>query len=169
MTQIGNYIFLLSALFWIGCVESTSQPQTFYSGYVTPITISRDSLERSVYYASPQPIKYPGKIYIKGKYLYVNERARGIHIIDVSNPASPSIIGFLNIIGNIDIAIKDDALYADNAVDLITIDLRSLPNVNVTSRTRNIFPYLPTPNNRYWYGRSLDPDRVIVGWKDTIN
>ena len=56
---------------------------------------------------SPRALEQPGKMYVKGKYLYVNEIKKGIHIIDNGNPASPKFVTFINIPGNGDIAVRD--------------------------------------------------------------
>ena len=32
---------------------------------------------------APQPLKKPGKIYVRGNYLFINEQGKGIHLIDI--------------------------------------------------------------------------------------
>lgn len=55
--------------------------------------------------------------------MYINERFEGIHVIDNRDPSSPQNVAFLDIPGNIDLAVNGDALYADSYVDLVTIDI----------------------------------------------
>ena len=78
--------------------------------------MERTELEKSVKFRDTQEIENPGKIYYKDQVIYLNEKYKGIHIIDNSNPESPKNIGFINLPGCIDIAIKNNSLFADNAV-----------------------------------------------------
>ena len=58
-----------------------------------------------------------------GNYIFLNEVNKGVHIIDNSNPAKPSIKAFINIPGNVDIAVKGSTLYADLFADLVVVDI----------------------------------------------
>ncbi|MFM8738918.1 MAG: hypothetical protein ACKOC0_01795, partial [Cytophagales bacterium] len=55
----------------------------------------------------------PGKIYVYNKYLFVNEVDLGVHVFDNSDPSAPKDLGFIEILGNRDIAIKDNVIFAD--------------------------------------------------------
>ena len=134
-----------------------------------PILMERDNLEVSVKYRSAQEIVNPGKIYYKDQVIYLNEKFKGVHVIDNSDPANPQNIGFINIPGCIDIAIKNNSLFADNATDLVAIDISNLQNLTLTDRIPNVFPestppdldYIPypfTPSNR-------PRNTVIVAWE----
>jgi len=61
----------------------------------------------------------PGKIYFYNNYIFINEKRAGVHVFDNSTPSSPQNIGFLNIPGNVDIAIRNDIMLADNYIDLL--------------------------------------------------
>jgi hypothetical protein len=117
-----------------------------------------------------QDIKTPGKIYIYGNYIFLNESNEGIHIIDNSNPSAPKNLAFINIPGNIDMAVKGRILYADSYSDLVAFDISNPQNVVAKKFVNNVFPYR---GNYYMYaGSSANPDsvNVIVGWetRDTI-
>ena len=71
-----------------------------------------------------------GKIYFKDHYIFVNEYQKGIHVIDNEDPRNPQIIKFIEIPGNVDMAIADDILYADSYVDLLSIDISDIGNIN---------------------------------------
>ncbi|MCW5921513.1 MAG: hypothetical protein KIS77_04160 [Saprospiraceae bacterium] len=88
---------------------------------------------------APRALRNPGKIYLLGQYLFINERNEGIHVIDNSNPANPQNLFFWNIPGNVDIAIKDKYLYADQYVDLLTIDISDLQNPQLVCRSQDAF------------------------------
>ncbi|MBC8047934.1 MAG: hypothetical protein H7Y00_14145 [Fimbriimonadaceae bacterium] len=101
-----------------------------------------------------------GKIYYMEPYLFVNEINEGIHIIDNSNPSAPKNIAFINIPGNIDIAVKGNTMYADSYIDLVALDISDPMNVTEAGRVENIFP-----DRVYENGWTGDPTQgVIVNW-----
>ena len=83
----------------------------------------------------------PGKIYFYNDFIFINEQREGVHIIDNANPLSPSNIGFLEIPGNVDIAIADQTLYADNYTALLTIDISNINRPQLVKRSEDIFPH----------------------------
>ncbi len=136
-----------------------------------PILMTRSTLESSVALLK-EPVKLvdPGKIYIRDNYLFINEKYKGIHIIDNTDSSNPVKAGFLRIPGCIDMAVKGNILYADNAVDLIAIDVSNPEDITVTKRIKNVFPEL-TPPGQPWipwnYEAGNRPENtVIVGWED---
>lgn len=112
---------------------------------------------------APQEINKKGKIYIFKQYLFINEPQKGIHIYDNANPANPKAVSFINILGNVDIAIKDDVLYADNYVDLLSFDLSNPERPVLISRNEDVFKSVYAYNYP-----SLNLTDVIVGYKDTV-
>lgn len=105
-----------------------------------PIYISRAAANDLIKMEAPRDLVKPGKIYVFGQYLYINEKNEGIHVINNTDPASPQKIGFINIPGNVDLAIKDNMLYADNGVDLVTIDISNRSQARLTQRNERVFP-----------------------------
>ena len=114
---------------------------------------------------APQQLSKPGKIFIRGNYLYINEVDKGVHIYDNSNPSEPRQVSFINIPGNLDVAVSGHYLYADMYSDLLTIDIGDPVNAKLVDTSLNIFAYRTFQNG----GWNANPDRVIVGWdvKDT--
>jgi hypothetical protein len=140
-------------------------PVTTQHGY-KPVYMDKEEA-RDIYYAYPRIIENPGKIYIKGKMIYINEKGKGIHFIDNSNPENPAKKGFLNIPGNHDIAIKGNALYADNFTDLVTIDISDMSEPKITKREYNAFPIEQQmyPANYSGYFECVDTSRgFVVEW-----
>jgi hypothetical protein len=153
--------------FGAGILLSWSEP--FIYGNYAPVYMERSEMENAVKIETAQPLSATGKIYIYGQYILVNERFKGIHIIDNSNPAAPRNIAFLHIDGCIDMAMKNNMLYADNAIDLITLKTSdNFGSVQVTERIRNIFPETESPD-RYWSTYSVNQFRpkngILVAWK----
>ncbi len=149
---------------------ASTDSDDYYNSYeYLPILMERKQLEKSVMYREPQEIVDPGKIYYKDKIIYLNEKYKGIHVIDNSNPSAPQNIGFINVPGCIDMAIKNNSLMVDNAVDLVTVNISEFPQITVVSRIQNTFPECTPPGETYipyMFSASNRPDNtIIVGWE----
>jgi hypothetical protein len=131
-----NFIILLilAAFF---CSDATEETNPVYS----PVYMSYDELRTSYSYDPPQEVSQAGKIYLYTNYMFVNEIYKGIHVIDLTNPASPQNIGFIKIPGSVDIAVKDNILYADSYVDLVAINITDPASPVEISRIPDLFPY----------------------------
>lgn len=140
------------------------EPYTAYS----PILMTREQLNSSVRFEAPQKMSNPGKIYLKGSALYIVEKFKGIHVVNNSDRANPQKIGFIQVPGCVDLAIKGSNLYVDNAVDLVTIDISRISELKVTERISNVFPELVPPDIEYvpsMYSKDNRPDgTVIIAW-----
>jgi hypothetical protein len=111
-------------------------------------------------------ITNPGKIYFKDNYLFVNEVGKGIHVIDNSDPADPKKLCFYEIMGNVDIAIKGNILFADSFIDLVAIDISDVNNPVEINRIENVFPeVMPEGDKWYPYAMVDKSEGVIVDWK----
>lgn len=132
-----------------------------------PILMSRAQLEASIKMLEPLPISNAGKLYQYGHYILVNERYKGVHLIDNSEPAAPKKLGFIQVPGSVDFAVKENVLYVDNAVDLVAISLNDINHIRVSKRVRDAFPaMLPPDNITGSYDKAGAPeDAVIVGWE----
>ena len=68
----------------------------------------------------------------------------------MTDPADPENMGFIEIPGNVDIAIKNNTLYADSYVDLVAIDISDIENPEEVNRVEDVFPYtLPPYDENY--------------------
>ncbi|MDD2346168.1 MAG: hypothetical protein PHY85_08485, partial [Bacteroidales bacterium] len=95
---------------------------------------------------------------------------RGIHVINNSNPESPQNIKFISIPGNYDISIRNNILYADNAKDLVSIDITNLDSVSVKSRIQNVYNEVKQmyPDFATGYFECVDPSKgFVIGWTKT--
>ncbi|WP_338764846.1 hypothetical protein WAF17_00440 [Bernardetia sp. ABR2-2B] len=156
----GILLFGFTACFY---VEDPSEP--IYETEYSPVYISRQDLNNSVKFENARPLKETGKIFMKGSYVFVGERYEGVHVIDNRNPKSPENVGFIAIAGNVDVSTKGNILYADNAVDLVAIDISNLPAIKVVKRVEEIFSeanqVLPPDGGSFDY----DSDKgYIIDW-----
>lgn len=118
-----------------GCgVEYRENPEC--KGYM-----SFEDFRSSVKVEAPREIDNAGKIYVYGDTLLVNEKRKGIHIVDNSDKVNPKNVAFVKVLGNLDMAVKDGYLMADSFMDLVVLDINDLEHIKEVNRTINIFPY----------------------------
>lgn len=96
-----------------------------------------------------QDLQDPGKIYVYGDYLLINEREKGIHIFNNKVPSQPEPINFLAIPGNIDMAIRDNVLFADAYADLWSIDISDPLQPRKVSAVEDVFPLMGMNGEEY--------------------
>ena len=112
-----------------------------YKRPAVPIYMSYQRLRESVQVEAARAPDRLGRVYLYQNYVLLNEKNEGIHIIDNSDPTSPVNLGFIRIPGNTDMAMRDNYLFADSYVDLITLDMNDAANIQVVNRQGNLFPY----------------------------
>ena len=106
-----------------------------------PVYLSWAELRTSVVKTQKRDLVNPGKLYFKDGYIFINEMMNGIHIVNNTDPLNPEIVSFIEIPGNVDMAIKNNILYADSYVDLVALDISDLNNPQEVARIEDVFPY----------------------------
>lgn len=155
----------LTVFFLHGCLkDKVTRTYTI----LTPVYESKDIVLANIKNNTPQSIQAPGKIFLYGNYIFLNEVDKGVHIIDNSNPSNPIKKAFIKIPGNVDIAVKGNTLYADMYADLISVDISDPLNVKLLKDVPGVFQDRNYYNGMYGYFVP-DPNKVIVDWirKDT--
>lgn len=125
--------------------------------------------EQEVKTLPAREIENPGKIYVINEFLLVVDQLKGIHVFDNSDPENPENVGFIQITGSNDVAVRDNILYADQATDLLAIDISNPENVQIASRVKNVFPFgSQYPQEQGVYFECPDPDQgLVIGWEYT--
>jgi hypothetical protein len=157
-------IMILLLMSIVSCKDSSIE----YRKYVAnvPQYMSYDEMRQPAKSVAATPIETAGKIYIQGNLLFVNEKYKGIHVFDNSNPASPVNLTFIDIPGNVDLAVKGNYLYADNYVDLVVLDISTITSPIEVARIKDIFPYtIPEAVEMYPIANIDQEQGVIVGWQ----
>lgn len=155
---------LLVVIGLLSCKDSFVEKRT-YTAYV-PTYMSYEDMRMPVQLKAASPIAEMGKIYMKDQYLFVNEKYKGIHIFDNSNPAAPVNLSFIDIPGNVDLAIKGTYLFADSYVDLVVLNIRDIDDPVEVARIQNIFPYtIPEVDYSFPISRIDQEKGVITGWE----
>jgi hypothetical protein len=149
-------IILLAAFANWSCVDECTQTRTFRT--TVPFQIGMEQVRAGILTESPQDLVKPGKIYAYDNYLIINEVKKGLHIIDNSNPSSPVKLSFLKIPGVIDMAVRDNVLYADSYTDLVALDISNPKSIKEVGRVKNMFNYGLVDGISWYY----DPYSKIV-------
>ncbi|MEA1983954.1 MAG: hypothetical protein U9N39_10455 [Campylobacterota bacterium] len=131
-----THVLITFALFLTGCIEYKDDPICSEYNYVT-----LKEVRASVKVKAPREIQNAGKIYLYENLVLVNEPNKGVHLIDNQDKHNPISVAFIEIPGNIDIAVKNGYLYVDSFVDLLVIDINDLSNIHEISREEDIFTY----------------------------
>ena len=135
---------LLSALLLLATILTLTQckksPSAKYEMIQIPKVISLAEMRSlPVGITKAQTATKTGKIYIYNDYLFINEPNKGIHIYNNTNPNNPVNISFLQIPGNIDLAVHNNILYADSYIDLLAFDITAINNIKLVKRTPEVF------------------------------
>ena len=144
------FLLMLAGLL-AGC--NYNHTETYSYKINEPVVMSMGDFRNSVRVTKEQhQISNYGKICFYNGFLYISESEVGIHIIDNTNPSQPRIVGFIELVGNADLAIRDNLLYADALIDLVWFDITDPVNPKLKGRLENAFPdALPAIDNQYGY------------------
>lgn len=124
----------------------------------TPVYKTLSEVRADMKSSAPQPMQNTGKIYLYGNYIFLNEQNKGVHVIDNTNPSLPKNIGFIHIPGNVDIAVKNNYLFADSYSDIAVLDISDPANAKPVKFLDNVIK----EQNRYWYTNQTNPDSIKV-------
>lgn len=163
------YLLLFVAIgFFYSCDDNNERISYTYK-INEPVLMDASAFRESVKVkTTPVEITKQGKICFYDGYLYISEPDQGIHIIDNRNPSSPQNVGFIELLGNADLSIRNGTLYADSYVDLVWFDISNPAKPSLKGRLEEVFPYAvpPIPNEHgYDYDMCRQRDgKIVVGW-----
>ncbi len=162
MKNKSSALVSFALLLLLGCTLSSCLKDNCRRTYkiFTPVLTKLTDLRASVKSQQPATVVHAGKMFTSGKWIFLNEQNKGIHVIDNSNPAHPVKKSFINIPGNIDLYAKGHMLYADLYCDLVAIDITDPLHIATTKYLTNTFP------DKSGYSTHSNPDsiNVLTGW-----
>ena len=164
--EVLSFLLIATMISFSACIKDTCK-QDFTYTYYEAVYKTKAEVRANIKTNSPRQAENTGKIYIRGNYIFLNEVDRGVHVINNANPSQPVNVAFIDIPGNMDMAVKENILYADLYTDLVAIDITDPLNVKVKKVIDGIFPY------RFWGGGFVGPasngDLIVTDWvkKDT--
>ncbi len=132
------YRTLLLFCFSLSLTSCFDLPEGFTGMGMKPVYISPDDFS-VIYTTDPQETVDQGSFLVNGDFIYINERFKGIHVIDNSNSFDPQKVYFWNIPGNSEFSIDGDLLFADNSRHLITIDISDPSDIHYVSHVKDVY------------------------------
>lgn len=131
---LGLFLILLTQ----SCTQDLCDRSTTYLRY-DPVYLKVDEIRKDIQILGARNLEDPGNLYYYNDYILINERREGVHIIDNRNPENPKNVAFVQIPGNMDMAVKNGVLYADNYIDLLAIDIQNPEQPKLLTRTEDVF------------------------------
>lgn len=141
-----------------GCMKD-SYIRSYTYTYYKPVYRTTDEVRANIKSNAPQPVERPGKLYIRGQYIFLNDIDKGIHVINNANPDHPQNVAFIDIPGCVDLAVKGNTLYADLYIDMVAIDITNPHQVVLKKVIENVFPA------RYYEFFQPDSTKVLAKWE----
>lgn len=139
--SLTTVLFLLAVLLFSSCHDEVTSTYTYRT--MMPIYLEMSDVRARTITTEPaKELDHPGKIYIYGDFLFINEPTKGIHILDNEDPSNPINLSFIPIAGNVDMAVNGNILYADNYVDLLAFDISNVRNIQLVKRVEDVFNHL---------------------------
>ena len=163
-------ILLILMTVAIGFTSCEKTDDSKYADYLVarPLKMSKAEFRNSVDIISPVPIEASGKIYAYQNYIFVNDKYRGVHVIDNSDPSAPKKVSFIKIAGNVDISVKDNYLYADSITDLMVFDISNINDIEIVNRLENVLRdnvIWPAEADIFEYEGIDYQNEILVGWE----
>lgn len=163
-------IFIALILICFACRKGETEEDRIVNG-LKPIYLSSENSELKL--AGVKNYEELGKIVSVGNILYLNDKHKGIHIVDNTSPENPIKRSFINIPGNTDFTIKGNYIYCNHLRDLVTLRFDG-EQINEVSRLPNFysvedFPEFLYPSDDYFgYFECANNDLgFVVGWEQS--
>lgn len=155
-------------------------------GYVPAEFVTETGL-RNYQLLLPRAISNPGKILIAGRYLFIAESKKGIHVFDNRNPQTPIAVAFISVPGSVDFVVKDRTLITTNGNDLLALNIRAINEIaengstlasvaldrtlfSEINRLTEVFTFPNFPEQQGNYFMCLDSPIYVTEWKlDSVN
>jgi LVIVD repeat len=160
-------------ILFAGCTPTMEEPIPSPATAYVPVYFQQADIYAAKF-ESARPIVKAGKQYVLGNLLLQNEVNEGIHLIDVSNPATPRKLGFISIPLCTDMAMRQGYLYCNNYDDLVVVDLRVPAEPKLVKRVKDVFPPANQDYPPFFNVSFQCPDKrkgIVVGWelKDNVS
>ncbi len=161
-------LFFAAAISFVSCEDD--QDDSLYAEYqvAKPIKMSMAEFRSGVDVIAPVPILESGKIYAYKNYIFINDKNKGVHVVDNTDPSNPKKISFIEIPGNVDISVKGDFLFADSLSDLVVLDISDMSDIHQVNRLEGVLQ-----TNVFWpadadifENNDIDYNKeILVGWE----
>ena len=86
--EIASFLLITVILGMTACVKDSCKEMHTYTFYQA-VYKTKSEVRGNIKSNSPRQVENPGKINIRGNYIFLNETDKGIHVIDNTNPSQP--------------------------------------------------------------------------------
>jgi len=150
---------VLSCLLFFSFQSCLKDKLTHSYTIYTPIYETKEQVALNIKSNPAKEVQSPGNLFVYGNYIFLNEMDKGVHIIDNTDPSNPVDKAFIDIPGNLDIAVKGNILYADMYQDLVAVDISDPLHAKLVKTLPDVFA-----ERYYANGFVASNSMVIVGW-----
>ena len=160
MKKVVLILFLIYCQLFASCFYPNQE--NMLNNDFKPVYMTRMQLENSVVLENPKTNIQSGKIYIKDDLMFVNDINKGFQVYNYSDPLNPVAINYINFPGATDMAIRNNILYVNQAVDLVSVNYNIINNtILITNRIENTFPQKTSPQG--FEGNGTE-NKIIINW-----
>lgn len=173
------------ALATTGCADFLDTSATLETktkgGYVATESVNEAEL-KNFQIQEPKPLVNAGKTVIDGRFLYILENRKGIHVFDNFVPQTPQPVLFIQIPAVTNFLLSDEILVSDNGNDLVAFNIEAVKQVAVLGQKvsdvaanrayfsmintqQEIFNYPNYPEVRNAYFQCADTLGFVTAWK----
>ena len=92
-------------------------------------TILNTTQVKILFVGKPKTLLNAGKALTEGKYLFINELNKGIHVFDNQQVKTPKALAFIALPACKDFFVNGNILVADNGNDLVSLDISVLDKI----------------------------------------
>jgi hypothetical protein len=130
-------------------------------------------------------LSFSGREHLYLHYKILEEKRKGLHVLDISNPSKPVRLAFIHIPFSESIIVSDSFVYAETYIGKLTISIAPLPKIRILTYTRytsnNAMGIPPIPakyssGSGFWGNpgeiyccECIDFKRgLVAGWEKTV-
>lgn len=149
----------------MGCLEDDCESTLTYQRF-DPIYITAGEWRSEALNVTAPPEDEtcsPSGFYIYGDYLFMVDKAQGIHILDNEDNDNPEPVAFIPMRGGQSIAARNGVLYVNQFTDLLAFNLQNPAEPKLLSRTEDVFE----PQTIFGSGVSANSEQFILDWEAT--
>lgn len=165
-----RYLFYVSMMFMLNSCCELDEPPGPQQG-LQPIYIPIEDLD-VVSTQGANSFENPMDYTYFGDFILAMESHKGIYVVDNTDPTMPRQELFWNIPGVVSYKINGNILYADNAIDLLVIDVSEPRQIRLLTKVSTIYNGNKTalfPEDFFGFFECVDTTRgVVTGWEGTL-
>jgi len=161
-------IVLLICINFSSCLlpfDEGSPGGDFVESNYDPVLINRVDLDATIAFKDNVEMTESSKIYVFDDYIFINDKRKGFHIFDNSDPTNPIKKTFLNIPGATDVSIRNNVFFINQATDLVSLTINlDASTIVINKRLENVFPEILSPDGLL--NNNDTTNSVVVNWTE---